>query len=77
MRCFSWLRNATSDLVDAHTIASRHYTRHRKPAAARLHLEPLEDRCCPSTTYSITDLGTLGGANSQANAINSGKASAT
>jgi probable HAF family extracellular repeat protein len=41
----------------------------RKPAAFRLHLEPLEDRCCPS--YAITDLSTLGGATSQANAINS------
>jgi probable HAF family extracellular repeat protein len=34
-------------------------------------LERLEDRWCPSTSsYSITDLGTLGGATSQANAIN-------
>jgi probable HAF family extracellular repeat protein len=36
-----------------------------------LHLEPLEDRWCPSSNYSITDLGALGGAISQANAINS------
>jgi probable HAF family extracellular repeat protein len=40
----------------------------RKPAARRLHLEPLEDRWCPS--YSITDLGALGGANSYAYSIN-------
>jgi probable HAF family extracellular repeat protein len=41
--------------------------------AARLRLEPLEDRWCPSgAAYSITDLGTLGGANSNsyAHAIN-------
>jgi probable HAF family extracellular repeat protein len=40
----------------------------RKPAARRLHLESLEDRWCPS--YTITDLGTLGGATSYAYAIN-------
>jgi probable HAF family extracellular repeat protein len=32
-------------------------------------VEVLEDRWCPSS-YSVTDLGTLGGATSQANAIN-------
>lgn len=34
----------------------------------RLELEPLEDRFCPS--YTVVDLGTLGGASSQASAIN-------
>jgi probable HAF family extracellular repeat protein len=32
-------------------------------------VEPLEDRCCPSS-YTVTDLGTLGGAESQAFGIN-------
>jgi probable HAF family extracellular repeat protein len=36
----------------------------------RLGVEPLEDRWCPSASYSITDLGTLGGVYSNANAIN-------
>jgi probable HAF family extracellular repeat protein len=44
----------------------------RRRSTCRLQLEALEGRCCPSTTYNITDLGTLGGATSQANAINSG-----
>jgi probable HAF family extracellular repeat protein len=35
-----------------------------------LHLEPLEDRWCPSSSYAITDLGTLGGASSGASAVN-------
>jgi probable HAF family extracellular repeat protein len=34
-------------------------------------VERLEDRCCPSASYVVTDLGTLGGAGSLANAINS------
>jgi probable HAF family extracellular repeat protein len=34
-------------------------------------VERLEDRCCPSGGYTFTDLGTLGGANSIAYAINS------
>jgi probable HAF family extracellular repeat protein len=34
-----------------------------------MHVEQLEDRCCPSTTYNFTD-HTLGGANSQAFAVN-------
>jgi probable HAF family extracellular repeat protein len=46
----------------------RYWSARRKPAARRLHLESLEDRWCPS--YSITDLGTLGGAGSYAYAIN-------
>jgi probable HAF family extracellular repeat protein len=41
----------------------------REPAACRLHLEHLEDRWCPS--YTITDLGTFGGRQSYAYAINS------
>jgi uncharacterized membrane protein len=33
-------------------------------------VERLEDRWCPTASYVVTDLGTLGGAGSQANAIN-------
>jgi probable HAF family extracellular repeat protein len=65
----SWLRALipNSALPAARRIRRRSPC--RKPAARRLHLESLEDRCCPST-YAITDLGTLGGASSWANAIN-------
>jgi probable HAF family extracellular repeat protein len=46
-------------------------SRSRKPVASRLSVECLEVRCCPSASYTVTDLGTLGGAGSQAYAINS------
>jgi probable HAF family extracellular repeat protein len=45
-------------------------TLRRKSMATRLRVEALEDRCCPSASYAVTDLGTLGGANSYAYAIN-------
>jgi len=35
-----------------------------------LSVEPLENRCLPSTYYTITDLGTLGGAGSGASNLN-------
>jgi probable HAF family extracellular repeat protein len=41
----------------------------RRRAPIKLALEPLEDRCLPSG-YTITDLGTLGGANSSAFGVN-------
>jgi probable HAF family extracellular repeat protein len=47
----------------------------RKPATARLHVEGLEERCCPSASYTVTDLGTLGGAASYAYAINNATSS--
>jgi probable HAF family extracellular repeat protein len=71
MRFFSWLRHLTGDFKHPRSGRTRHYTTRSKPAAVRVHLEALEDRCCPSASYTVTDLGTLGGAASQANAINS------
>src|SRR5262249_16140723 len=44
--------------------------RQKKPTSARLYLEPLEDRLCPTVNYAVPDLGTLGGPNSYAHAIN-------
>jgi probable HAF family extracellular repeat protein len=49
------------------TSSHRRRTR-RRPSSARLCLEALEDRCVPS--FSVIDLGTLGGSDSQANDIN-------
>jgi probable HAF family extracellular repeat protein len=68
-----WLRSWIQVLIPSSALPGAGRTRRpsprRKPAARRLHLESLEDRWCPST-YAITDLGTLGGAASWANAIN-------
>jgi probable HAF family extracellular repeat protein len=40
------------------------------PHSPRLHLEQLEERNCPSASYTVLDLGTLGGTGSYAYAIN-------
>jgi probable HAF family extracellular repeat protein len=63
----SLLRGPIPGLAGAGRIHRR--PARRKLAACRLHLEPLEERWCP--TYSVTDLGTLGGTTSYAYAINS------
>jgi probable HAF family extracellular repeat protein len=39
-----------------------------------LHIEQLEERSCPSASYAVTDLGTFGGANSYAYAVNNATA---
>ena len=39
-------------------------------AASRPRLEPLEGRVVPSTTYQVIDLGSLGGRNAEATAVN-------
>src|SRR5262249_15237934 len=65
----SWLRGPIPSSAPLGAGRIRRRSPHRKSAARRLHLEALEDRWCPST-YAITDLGTLGGATSWANAIN-------
>jgi probable HAF family extracellular repeat protein len=43
--------------------------RRRKTASTRLHVEQLETRWCPAS-YAVTDLGTLGGPDATALAIN-------
>jgi probable HAF family extracellular repeat protein len=70
MRFLSWFRHPTLDNGHARAGRCRRRRPRSKPAAARLHLEPLEDRWCPNTSYNVTDLGTLGGTNSYAAGIN-------
>jgi probable HAF family extracellular repeat protein len=70
MHLLSWFRHLTLDNGHARAGRSRRRRPRSKPAAARLHLEQLEDRWCPSTSYTVTDLETLGGTYSTANAIN-------
>ena len=57
------------DLVESLTSSSsRRQPTRRRPPTSRLYLEALEDRWVPS--YSIIDLGTLGGDVSRANDLN-------
>jgi probable HAF family extracellular repeat protein len=60
MLSLSWLRHLIPDL--AHARACRCHRPRRQRTTRRLQLEPLEDRWCPSASYSVTDLGDLGGA---------------
>ena len=65
----SWLRELTARSALARAGCPRRRARSRRSTASSLHLERLEDRLCLSS-YSITDLGTLGGTTSFAEAIN-------
>src|SRR2546421_6089887 len=68
--CFPpWLRHLTDGLAPPRTVRTRRPSPRRKRAAPRLFVERLEDRRCPAG-YAITDLGTLGGTFSRADAIN-------
>jgi probable HAF family extracellular repeat protein len=60
-----WFKNFLKSLTSS---SSRRQPTHGRPPTSRLYLEALEDRSVPS--YSITDLGTLGGSVSQANDVN-------
>lgn len=64
----SWLRNIRSAL-SLNPTERKHRRRSLRPAIHRPQLELLEDRCTPST-YSVTDLGTLGGYYSYASDLN-------
>jgi probable HAF family extracellular repeat protein len=64
MRFLSWLRHLNPGQAPARATRTRRAPG-RKPTAARLYLEQLEHRWCPSgPSYSVTNLGTLGGAGS-------------
>src|SRR5262249_7577793 len=67
MRFLSSLRERAAGSEQAPT---RPRSPRRKPVPARLHVEQLEDRSCPSVSYSVTDLGNLGSGDSNAFAIN-------
>jgi probable HAF family extracellular repeat protein len=70
MLFLSWLRHRTPEYLHVRAGRTRTHSPRSKPAAARLHLEPLEERSCPSASYAVTDLGTLGGTYSNAAGIN-------
>jgi probable HAF family extracellular repeat protein len=56
------------NLFKSLTLTSSRRRPTRRPSSARLSLEALEDRCMPS--YSVIDLGTLGGTISHADDVN-------
>ncbi len=60
-----WLKNFFQSLTAS---SSHRYPVRRGPQSARLCLEAIEDRCVPS--YSVIDLGSLGGGYTHASDIN-------
>ena len=70
MRLLSWLRDRTPDFASPRAGRTRRRSSRRNAPAARLQLEPLEARWCPAVSYAVTDLGTLGGNYSRADAVN-------
>src|SRR5438105_847117 len=65
----SWLQNLRSALAPRRMERQHRQRRSPRPATHRPRLEALEDRCVPST-YSVTNLGTLGGGYASASAVN-------
>src|SRR5436305_10781948 len=69
VRFLSWLRDLTPAVARPRAGRTPRRSSRRETPTPRLRVEALEGRCCPAG-YAITDLGTLGGAASWANAIN-------
>ena len=63
---FSWIARFASGRMRS----SRFGRAWKSHAASRPRLEPLEGRVVPSTAYQVIDLGSLGGRNAEATAIN-------
>jgi probable HAF family extracellular repeat protein len=69
MRFFTWIRELIPSLASSRPERKSVQSTRRQHVAAGLHVQTLEQRWCPAS-YSITDLGTLGGLGSVASAIN-------
>src|SRR4249920_902937 len=69
MRLLTWLRDVAQIVSPSRNVFTPGPLPRRRTGDARLHVQALEQRWCPAS-YSITDLGTLGGLGSVASAIN-------
>ena len=70
MRFPSWLDGLTSTFSRRRTRPAQARGRRHKLASRKLSVELLEDRCVPSATYTVIDLGALGGQGSFPTNIN-------